>query len=70
MQMYGNYVALVSNPRRRLTNITQVLDTSVISISVYFTICSDARPTMPGGWMAVVGDLQAAKFKADNSTSP
>lgn len=69
MQMYGNYVALVSNQKEETHNITQVLDTS-ISISVYFSTCSDARPTMPGGWMAVVGDLQAAKFKADNSTSP
>ena len=42
----------------------------MLRISVYFSICSDARPTMPGGWMAVVADLQAAKFKADNSTSP
>ena len=65
----GTMWLLLATRRSRLTNITQVLDTSIY-ISVYFSTCSDARPTMPGGWMAVVGDLQAAKFKADNSTSP
>ena len=65
----GTLWLLLATRRSRLTNITQVLDTSIY-ISVYFSTCSDARPTMPGGWMAVVGDLQAAKFKADNSTSP
>ena len=67
----GTMWLLLATRRSRLTNITQVLDRYMLryvslSISPFALMLVQQCP----GWMAVVGYLQAAKFKADNSTSP
>lgn len=60
MQMYGNYVALVSNQKEETHKYFTILDRYVLMLV----------QQCPGWMAAVVGYLQAAKFKADNSTTP